>query len=241
VRGAVWLRVACAVAAAVPIGVFIALLLLATGTGLAPVAFRVLSTVELVLVAVAIATPTAVATAIYLEEYAGAGLLDRGLRAAIEALAGVPPVVHGLGGLVLFTHTLGLDYKAATATLALVLFPLIVVSTRVALQRVGPELVEGAAALGVRRWRSVRQLVLPAARLDILCGVIRATARGTGEAAPILVLGTAASEAALAPSIFVELVRTGGPSAVGTSAVLTLVGLVVVLHGAAWALEEVQG
>lgn len=132
-------------------------------------------------------------TAIYLEEYAGRGKFMDFIHMNISNLAGVPSIVYGLLGLVLFVDWMGMGRSllAGVLTLALLILPVVVISSREAIRAVPSSLREASYGLGATRWQTVRNHVLPAALPGILTGVILAMSRAIGETAPLLVVGGA--------------------------------------------------
>lgn len=138
-----------------------------------------------------VALPLGVATAVYLEFYAGQGRLSRLIETNIANLAGVPSIVYGLLGLALFVRglQLGRSVLAAALTMALLVLPLIIVATREALRAVPLALIHGAYALGASKWQVVRTVVLPTAAGSILTGTILAISRALGETAPMVAVG----------------------------------------------------
>jgi phosphate transport system permease protein len=139
----------------------------------------------------AIAVPLGVAAAIHLEEYGGRGRLSRLIEINIANLAGVPSIIYGLLGLGLFVRMLamGRSVIAGACTLALLVLPVVIISTREALRAVPPSLREGSYALGATQWQTIRHQVLPAALPGILTGLILALSRAIGETAPLITIG----------------------------------------------------
>lgn len=137
------------------------------------------------------AVPVGVGAAIAMEEYGGRGRWARLLEINIANLAGVPSVVYGLLGLAVFVRTLGFDRSllAGAATLALLVLPLVIISTREALRAVPVSVREASLALGATKWQTIRHQVLPAALPGLLTGVILAVSRAAGEVAPLIVIG----------------------------------------------------
>ncbi len=135
-----------------------------------------------------------VGAAIYLEEYARQGRLNRIIQANLSNLAGVPSIVYGLLGLALFVRVLALGRSllAGALTMTLLLLPLVIVATQEAIRAVPKSLRDGALALGATRWQTVRLVVLPAAMPGILTGMILAVSRGLGETAPLIAIGALA-------------------------------------------------
>jgi phosphate transport system permease protein len=138
-----------------------------------------------------LAVPVGVGAAVYLQEYGSQGRLARLLEINIANLAGVPSIVYGLLGLGLFVRALGFGRSvlAGSATLALLVLPVVILSTREALRTVPQEVREGAYALGATRWQTIWTLVLPMAFPGILTGVILALSRAIGETAPLITIG----------------------------------------------------
>lgn len=141
----------------------------------------------------AICFPIGLLTAIYLEEYSSKekSLLLRLLQINIMNLAGVPSIVYGLLGLLIFVRFLGLDRSvlSGSLTLALLCLPLIILVSQEALRAVPYTLREAAYALGARRWQVVFGQVVPAAFPGILTGIILSVSRIIGETSPLIVVG----------------------------------------------------
>lgn len=148
-----------------------------------------------------LAIPLGVATAIYLEEYAVRGRLSRLIEINISNLAGVPSIVYGILGLVIFVRALGLERSliAGALTMSLLVLPVVITASREAIRAVPPSLRLAAYGLGATRWQVIRAHVLPAALPGILTGVILSLSRAIGETAPLLMIG-AASYVAFVPS-----------------------------------------
>ena len=138
-----------------------------------------------------LAAPVGVAAAIYLEEYGGRGLFARIIEINITNLAAVPSIIYGLLGLGLFVRLMqmGRSVLAGASTLALLVLPVIILSTREALRAVPPSIREGSYALGATKWQTVWYQVLPVALPGILTGMILALSRAIGETAPLISIG----------------------------------------------------
>jgi phosphate transport system permease protein len=147
--------------------------------------------VFVILVTAALAVPIGVAAAIYLEEYGTRSLMARLIEINIANLAAVPSIIYGLLGLGLFVRLLGMGRSvfAGASTLALLVLPVIILSTREALRAVPPSIREGSYALGATRWQTVWYQVLPVALPGILTGTILALSRAIGETAPLITIG----------------------------------------------------
>lgn len=150
-------------------------------------------TVALLVLTAVFAVPVGVATAVYLNEFVGWGKRARLARAAVNNLAGVPSIVFGLFGLgffVVFLH-IGASLLAASLTLAIVVLPIVIVSTEEALKAVPQDYRLGSAALGATRWQTISKVTLPQAVPGIITGTILSIGRVAGETAPILFTGAA--------------------------------------------------
>ncbi len=157
---------------------------------------------SVMLVTAAIAVPIGVASGIYLEEYATRNLFTDIIEININNLAGVPSIVYGLLALGMFVHTFGLGASVLTAglTLALLILPIVIVSTREAIRAIPGMIREAAYALGATRWQVVKDHVLPYSMPGILTGIIIGLSRAIGETAPIVTIGAVTFIAFLPPS-----------------------------------------
>jgi phosphate transport system permease protein len=144
-----------------------------------------------ILVTGILAVPIGVASAIYLEEYARRSAMARIIEINITNLAAVPSIIYGLLGLGLFVRAMGMGRSvlAGASTLALLVLPVIILSTREALRAVPPSIREGSYALGATKWQTVWYQVLPVALPGILTGMILALSRAIGETAPLISIG----------------------------------------------------
>jgi phosphate transport system permease protein len=193
----------CLAAVLVPIILVAVLLLGVVVAGLARLQLAsvwpaLLDSVVLVSLTGLFAVPIGAGAAIYLEEYGveGTSFDTRGvwrelLEFNLANLAGVSPVLYGLLGLELFGRVLGLGLSplAGALTLAVLILPVVIGSSREALRSVSAAQREAARALGGTRWQVVRHVVLPMALPRMLSGAILALARAIGEAAPLVVFG----------------------------------------------------
>jgi phosphate transport system permease protein len=144
----------------------------------------------LMLLTAAFAIPVGIATAVYLEEYAGQGWWVQLIRINIANLSGVPSVVYGILGFALFASwlNLGSSLLAGALTLSLVILPVVIIASQEALRAVPSSLRNASYALGATRWQTIWHQVLPSAMPGIMTGVILALSRAIGEAAPIMLL-----------------------------------------------------
>ena len=141
-----------------------------------------------------IALPVGIAAAIYLEEYAKQTKLSTLLEINISNLAGVPSIIYGLLGLEIFVRIMemGASVLAGSFTLALLILPIVIVSTREAIKAVPKSVRDGSFALGASKWQTVSRQLLPASFGGILTGIILALSRAIGETAPLIVIGALA-------------------------------------------------
>jgi phosphate transport system permease protein len=147
--------------------------------------------IYLIILTTIIAVPIGVGAAIYLEEYGNRGRFARLIEINIANLAGVPSIIYGLLGLGLFVRALGLGRSliAGAMTLALLVLPVVILSTREALRTVPSSIREGSYALGATKWQTIWNQVLPMAMPGILTGLILALSRAIGETAPLITIG----------------------------------------------------
>jgi phosphate transport system permease protein len=148
----------------------------------------IIGTLYLVLGTLLFALPLGVMSAIFLTEYAKDNWVTRMVKLAIINLAGVPSVVYGLFGLGIFVMFLkfGASILAGSLTLAIMVLPIIITTTREALDSVPQTFRQVSISLGVSKWDTIRYVVLPHAMPGILTGMILAISRAAGETAPIL-------------------------------------------------------
>ena len=164
----------------------------------------ILGTFLVSIITVVFAVPLGMFAAIYLHEYARPGRTTRLIRLAIRNLSGVPSIVYGLFGVVLFVQMmhLGTSILSAGLTLGLLTLPWTITACEEALKTVPKAYREGALALGATKWYAIRTNVLPYAIPGMLTGVILGLARAAGETAPILFTGAAFFLPHLPKSIF---------------------------------------
>jgi len=141
-----------------------------------------------------IAIPVGVGAAVFLEEYGRRSRVAPYIEIAIANLAGVPSIIYGMLGLGLFVRALGFGATvlSGACTLALLVMPVVIMSSREALRSVPDSLREAALGMGATRWQMVRRVVLPMAVPGILTGSILAISRAIGETAPLLLAGAVA-------------------------------------------------
>ena len=150
-------------------------------------------TIYVSLITIIFSVPLGMFAAIYLSEYARKGRLNRVIRIAIRNLSGVPSIVYGLFGVVIFVEmlNLGTSLISASLTLAILTLPWTITASEEALKAVPQAYREGSLALGATRWEAIRTNVLPYAIPGMLTGTILGLARAAGETAHILFTGAA--------------------------------------------------
>jgi len=148
----------------------------------------IVGTIYLVTGAIIFALPIGLLAAIYLSEYSKDNLLNRLIKLAIVNLAGVPSVVYGLFGLALFVifFKFGASILSGSLTLGIMILPVIITTSREALESVPYSFREVSLSLGASKWQTIRHIVLPNAIPGILTGTILGLGRASGETAPIL-------------------------------------------------------
>ncbi len=153
----------------------------------------ILGTFLVSLITVIFSVPLGMFAAVYLNEYARPGRTTRLIRLAIRNLSGVPSIVYGLFGVVLFVQMmrLGTSVLSAGLTLGLLTLPWTITASEEALKTVPKSYRDGALALGATKWYAIRTNVLPYAVPGMLTGIILGLARAAGETAPILFTGAA--------------------------------------------------
>jgi phosphate transport system permease protein len=162
----------------------------------AGVAQGLVGTALLVVIVALAAFPIGIMTAIYLEEYSGDNKLARFIDINIRNLAGVPSVVYGILGLTVFVALFaslgdgnGKTVISGGLTLAVLILPLVIITSAEAIRAVPNTLREAGFGLGASRWQVVRGLILPAAAPGILTGMVLSLSRAIGETAPLILVG----------------------------------------------------
>ena len=180
----------------------------------AGVSQAIFGTVVLAIFTAVVALPLGVATAVYLEEYARPSRFTNFVRLNIRNLAGVPSVVYGLLGLAIFVQILGTDIGdiplvggllsdvfgeggltggktviAGGLALAILVLPIVIITSSEAIRAVPQALREGGYGVGATKWEVTKTLVLPNAFSGILTGTILSLSRAVGETAPLILVG----------------------------------------------------
>lgn len=151
----------------------------------------IIGTLWVMAICVLVSFTVGVSAAIYLEEYSGGSRVAELAQINIQNLAAVPSIVYGILGLSIFValFALGKSTLSAGLTLALLIMPVVIVSSQEAIRAVPSSIREGGYALGGTKWQVVWRLVLPQAMPGILTGIILAVSRAMGEAAPLVIMG----------------------------------------------------
>lgn len=148
----------------------------------------ILNTLYLVILSLIVTLPLGIGAAIYLTEYARSKKISAVIEFACETLAGIPSIIYGLAGMLIFCQFFGLQTSllAGALTLSVMNLPTIIRTTQESLKAVPQSIRDGAAALGAGKWRVIRTVVLPSAVDGIVTGSILAVGRVLGESAALL-------------------------------------------------------
>ena len=166
----------------------------------------ILNTVYIVIATLLIVIPLGVGAAVYLTEYATNQKLVGIIEYAAEALSGIPSIIYGLVGMLIFSNSLGTSLMSGALTLVIMNLPTIMRNTQESLKTVPQSYREGAFGLGAGKWRVVRTVVLPGCVDGVITGCILSVGRILGESAALLF--TAGFAHAL--NGFVEGLRSAG-------------------------------
>ena len=168
---------------------------------------NLLNTLYIILVAMAVVLPLGVGAAIYLTEYAASGRLVRIIEFAAETLTGIPSIIFGLVGMMLFVQKLGLQagILAGGLTLVMMILPTIIEISESSIRAVPDSYYEGSLALGATHERSVYCATLPAAKSGIMAGIILGIGRAIGETMAVVMI---AGNQTVLPKSLLSGVRT---------------------------------
>ena len=157
---------------------------------------NILNTVYIILITLIIVLPLGVGSAIYLNEYATNKKLIRIIELATETLSGIPSIIYGLVGMLIFVQfcSLGTSILAGSLTLVIMTLPTIMRTTQESLKTVPDGYREGSLALGSGKWYMIRTVVLPSAIDGIVTGCILSIGRIVGESAALLFTAGMANE-----------------------------------------------
>lgn len=146
----------------------------------------ILNTIYLVVATLAIVLPLGVGAAIYLTEYAENKRLVRMIEYAAETLSGIPSIIYGLVGMLIFSNHIGTSLMAGALTLVIMNLPTIMRTTQESLKTVPQSYRDGAFGLGAGKWRVIRTVVLPGCVDGVISGAILSVGRILGESAALL-------------------------------------------------------
>lgn len=149
---------------------------------------NILNTFYIVIITLIIVLPIGVGAAIYLNEYARNKKIVRMIEFATETLSGIPSIIYGLAGMLIFCQFFGLGtgMLAGSMTLVIMTLPTIIRTTQESLKTVPNSYREGSLAMGAGKWHMIRTVVLPSAIDGIVTGCILAVGRVVGESAALL-------------------------------------------------------
>lgn len=164
--------------------------------GTAGILPNILNTLYIIIITLVIVLPLGVGAAIYLNEYAKNKKLVRVIELATETLAGIPSIIYGLVGMLLFVQffSLGTSLMAGSLTLAVMTLPTVIRTTQESLKTVPKAYREGAFGLGAGKWYMVRTVVIPCVIDGIVTGCILSVGRIAGESAALLFTAGMANE-----------------------------------------------
>ena len=146
----------------------------------------ILNTIYIILATLAVVIPLGVGGAVYLTEYATNRRLVGAIEYAAEALSGIPSIIYGLVGMLMFSNNMGTSLMAGALTLVIMNLPTILRNTQESLKTVPQSYREGAFGLGAGKWRVIRTVVLPGCVDGVVTGCILSVGRILGESAALL-------------------------------------------------------
>ena len=157
---------------------------------------NILNTVYIILITLVVVLPIGVGAAIYLNEYAENKKVVRIIELATETLSGIPSIIYGLVGMLIFVQffSLGTSLLAGSLTLVIMTLPTVIRTTQESLKTVSQGYREGSLALGAGKWYMIRTVVLPSAIDGIVTGCILSIGRIVGESAALLITAGMANE-----------------------------------------------
>ncbi|HIQ58408.1 MAG TPA: phosphate ABC transporter permease PstA [Candidatus Merdivicinus intestinavium] len=149
---------------------------------------NIINTAYIIVITLLVAAPLGVGGAIYLNEYAKRGRLTKVIEFTTEALAGIPSIIYGLFGMMVFNNTFGFGYSIISGclTLAIMVLPTIIRTTQEALRTVPTGYREGAAGLGASKWHTIRTILIPCCKGGIITSLILSIGRIVGESAALI-------------------------------------------------------
>lgn len=206
----------------------------------------ILNTLYIVIITLLIVIPLGVGAAVYLTEYASNQKVVAVIEYAAEALSGIPSIIYGLVGMLMFSNTIGTSLMAGGLTLVIMNLPTILRNTQESLKTVPQSYREGAFGLGAGKWRVVRTVVLPGCIDGVITGCILSVGRILGESAALLftagfahalngfVKGLGSAGATLTVALYVYAKEQGEFGvAFGIAAILLVLAFVINLSASA--------
>ncbi len=162
-------------------------------TGILP---NILNTIYIIFITLIIVLPLGTGAAIYLNEYARSKKAVRVIEYAVETLAGIPSIIYGLVGMLVFCEAMKLQTSilAGALTLVIMTLPVVIRTSCESLKTVPNSYREGSLALGAGKWHMIRTVVLPSAVDGIVTGCILSIGRIVGESAALLFTAGMADE-----------------------------------------------
>jgi phosphate transport system permease protein len=210
------------------------------GGGILPM---LISTVYIIIISLCIAAPIGICSAIYLNEYAKPGRVLRLIRFAIQNLAGIPSIIYGLFGMLVFVRLLKMEYSilAGSLTLSILLLPTIISTTEEALKEIPKAYRESSYGLGATKLQTISKIILPGALPGILVAVILSIGRIVGESAALIwtagtvaqipkaLVGSKAGAATLTTKLYWVIKETGNLEE-ACSIAIVLIALIITLN-----------
>lgn len=166
--------------------------------------YQIIGSIILIITAALISFPLSLGTAIYLSEYSVHPMSRKISSLLLYGLNGVPSIVFGIFGLIVFVNglSIGVSWFVGGVVLALMIIPTVTVASFQSLQRIPKIFRESSEALGITKWQSIRKVLLPQAFGGTLTGLLIGLARAIGETAPIMFIATAFSGVTFPTSIY---------------------------------------
>ena len=206
----------------------------------------ILNTVYIILATLVVVIPLGVGAAVYLTEYASNKRMVAVIEYAAETLSGIPSIIYGLVGMLIFSNSMGTCLMAGALTLVIMNLPTILRNTQESLKTVPQSYREGAFGLGAGKWRVVRTVVLPGCVDGVLTGCILSVGRILGESAALLftagfahavngfVEGLSSAGATLTVALYVYAKENGEFGvAFGIAAILMMLAVLINLSASA--------
>lgn len=173
---------------------------------------NIINTIYIIVITLLIVTPIGIGSAVYLNEYAKGGKIVKLIEFTTEVLAGIPSIIYGLFGMIMFgiTFKLGYSILCGSLTLAIMVLPIITRTTQEALKTVPESYRVGALGIGATKWYMIRTIILPSAMPGIITGVILSIGRIVGESAALLFTAGSLANLPSVNGIFDHIFSSGG-------------------------------